>query len=192
MSDDIKTIKELEIIFQKMTMQMLGFDITLESDFNFVRVGWNPEAPAFKSTDNISFVRCIEEDSPMNRFREINYTPIVSPEGLTASMQAKRVINCIWNFYGSTSFENASTVRDKLFYQDFHDSLAQNGLFLIPDIRSPLRVPEQVVPGKWWERTDFSALFNDKTIREDTIGYIKSADITIDDVVETRKVIVTP
>ena len=180
MSDISLTINELNIIFQTLTMQMLGLDITIPGNAYFVRVSWpTTGAPAWNITEDIAFLRIVESDDKYNRQREDKFVGLDSDNG-TNIMRFTRVMQVFWTFYGPNSFENAQVIRDRMFYQDNHDILANSNLYLIPDIVSPIRAPE-LFQGQWWERTDLNMRFNELISKDLTIPYIKSAEIIIED-----------
>jgi hypothetical protein len=179
MSDSVLTLKQLETIFQTITLLMLGYEAT-DENANFVRIAWMTSGqPAFKIGENIAFVRCIETDDVINRAREVELEYQESPEGFVARMSSVRVINCQWNFYGSNSWDNAQMVRDKLFFTKYHDILALKDIYMVLDIKAPVRMPESI-QGSWWERVDLNADFNNGVIREDTENVINSVDINFD------------
>ena len=160
-------------------MQMLGFDITIPGNAYFVRVSWpTTGAPAWKITEDVAFLRVIESDDKYNRQREDKFVGLDADNG-TNIMRFTRVMQVFWTFYGPNSFENAQAIRDQMFYQDYHDILANSNLYLIPDIVSPVRAPE-LFQGQWWERTDLNMRFNELVSKDLTIPYIKSAEIIIE------------
>jgi hypothetical protein len=81
-------------------------------------------------------------------------------------------------FYGPNSFENAQTVRDQFFADEYRRRLAQDEIYLIPDIVSPRRAPDPF-QGQWWERVDLTLRFNEKIAKNTIIGTIESADVAI-------------
>jgi hypothetical protein len=91
-----------------------------------------------------------------------------------------RVHKIDWCFYGPNSYDNADLIRfsilePHLYKQNFKDK----NLFIITDVQMPTRLPE-LYNGQWWERTDFSANFNEAVIRESKMPYLKSAEIKMD------------
>ena len=184
MSDIALSINELNIIFQTLTIQALDRDVSLPSSAYAVRVSWpTTGAPAWKITEDVTFIRIIEADDKYNRQRENKFIGLDTDNG-TNLTRYTRVMEVFWTLYGSTSFANAQAIRDRLFYQEYHDILAQSNLYLIPDIVSPVRMPE-LFQGQWWERVDMSMRFNELIQRGLTIPYIKSAEITIKNDVKT-------
>ena len=175
---DYLTIGQLNELFQRLTMVMLGLDTSLEASAKAVRLSWpTGGAPAWKVSEDVCFLQIIETDDRYNRQRD------VSDENIDAASNKQttsytRVIGISWTFYGPSSFSNAMTVRDCMFYQNFRDVLAQNNIYLIPDIISPRRAPESF-QGQWWERVDMNINFNEKISRELTVSSLADVPVTI-------------
>jgi len=181
-TDTYKTLSELNILFQKMIMHQLGLltgsPIDYESAAYFVRVAWPTDgAPAWKVTENITFIRTVEEDDPVNRQREVVHTRV---DDLTLNEETKytRVISLNIIFYGPNSWENAQTVRDGIFNDHYRLPLAKDKLYPIPDIISPNRVPE-AFQNRWWERVDLEVRFNEAIVKNQNIGTIESVEVLV-------------
>lgn len=167
-------INELNILFQNLTLAMIGAD----GQYGKVRIGWPTQGqPAWKIDEDVAFLLVSETDDPYNRQRE---TDAVEHDAQTVLLRTKytRIINVRWVFYGPGSNEAAQTVRDSIYFDVFRDVLAASQLFLIPDIPAPRRIPE-AFQGRWWERADLSMRFNQAVSLERTVHFIKSADITL-------------
>ena len=203
MANIILSISELNLLFQSLTLSILGYDNIAISAWNhylaliaahtwnplsdpiptnpyyFVRIEWPTEgAPAWKITEDIAFVRCVEVDNPYNRQRDYNLTER-DADNVNEQRQYTRIMEASWVFYGPNSYDNSQIVKDALFYQINHDILTLSNLHLIPDFASARRVPE-LFEGNWWERVDISMRFNEFIQRESTIPYIENAEITIE------------
>ena len=181
-TDITHTLNELNIIFQKMVMGMLGLVNTSPIDYTaaafYVRVSWPTTGqPAWKITEDIAFVRVTEEDDPINRPREDVYTN----EGdfvLNEATSYNRVLALNLIFYGPNSWANAQTVRDRIFQEAYRIALAQENLYPIPDIIAPVRAPE-VFQSQWWERVDMEIRFNEKIVKNQDISAIEIADVLV-------------
>jgi len=77
-----------------------------------------------------------------------------------------------------SSYDNADLIRYSIFDFDYMQEFKEKNIFLITDVPMPTRLPE-LYNGQWWERTDFSATFNEGVIRESKTPYITSADFKI-------------
>jgi hypothetical protein len=183
MAEIYLTLKQLNTIFWHQTMIALGYDpVEFEDSENLpasmpVRKSWPTQgAPAWKITEDIAFIRVVEDDDPFNRLRHTEYEKITDNEAIETVSQT-RVLQVSWIFYGPNSFDIAFKVKNALF-KSFKRPLAALNLYLIPNIAVPRRVPEPY-NGRWWERVDFSARFNELIKTEATTPYIKSATIII-------------
>jgi len=184
MPNQYHTINELNIIFQAMILQILGYEKTgspadySEAAYTAVRVAWPTYgAPAWKITDDVAFIHTIEDDDPINRQREVEYSEN-GPTELDEEVSYTRVLSLNVIFYGPTSFHNAQVVRDGMFREKYRRVLSQNNIYLIPDIVSPRRAPE-LFQSQWWERTDLDLSFNEKIKKTDEISIIEIADIIL-------------
>lgn len=186
MPDLYHTINELNILFQAMILQILGYEKVgspadyTEEAYSKVRVSWQTYgAPAWKITDDVAFIQTSEEDEPINRQREVDYTEsLLGPEPLDEEVSYTRVLNLAIIFYGPNSFHNAQVVRDGIFREVYRRPLSQNNIYLIPDVAAPRRVPEQF-QSQWWERVDLELRFNEKIVKSKDIGIIEIADIVV-------------
>lgn len=184
MPDTYLTIAQLNILFQAMILDILGYEKTgSPADYSIaayaaVRVAWPTYgAPAWKITEDIAFIHVTEEDEPINRQREVAYTES-GLYTLDEEVSYTRVIGLNIIFYGPTSFHNAQLVRDGVFREKYRRVLSQNKIFLIPDIVAPRRAPEPF-QSQWWERTDLDLAFNEKIKKTDEISIIEIADIVL-------------
>ena len=176
MADVSKTIEELEEIFRSLTVSMLGTSPTPD-----VRISWPEDgAPAWKITENVTFLQVIEKDDRINRQRDESFIASSPDSEVIRVNEYTRVIQISWTFYGPDSYENSQLVRDGLFLQEYHDVLADDEIYLIPDIAAPRRAPE-LFQGRWWKRCDMAASFNEKIRKETTVNTIESAEMVVND-----------
>jgi len=110
---------------------------------------------------------------PITQQTEISYTR-ETQETARLSASYTRVIQVTWTFYGPSSFDDADKVRNGLYT---NPSLF-SPLALVTNVPAPFRLPE-LYSGQWWERSSFSAQFNEKVVRTSTINYIKSAEVQV-------------
>lgn len=174
--DTALTMHQFEDLFQALTCSILGIDASAHPDY--VRISWPTSgAPAWQITDDIVFLQVTEVDNPYNRQREVHFDPY-DTNNADQVTHFTRVMQVSWILYGPNSFDRAQAIRDKIFYQDHHDTLAAQNIYLIPDIYATRRVPE-LFQGRWWERTDLDMKFNELIIRNLAVPYIQTADITV-------------
>ncbi len=184
--DTINSLQNLNILFQNLIIDMLGFEKTgspaaySEAAFKAVRVSWpTGGAPAWKVTDDVCFIKVSEEDDKYNRLRESKYENIIGDtENIASETWYTRVIGLSLVIYGPNSWSNAMLIRDSIFKYEYQTTLRDSNLHLIPDIMSPVRFPE-LFQTQWWERVDLAMKFNELVIREDTAPFIKSVDVII-------------
>jgi hypothetical protein len=168
-----------------MVLEMLGYTRTgspaafTNDDYYHVRVDWpTGGAPSWKVTEDIAFIQVAEDDDPVNRQREVENTDTVDDLVLNEKTTYTRVVSLNLIFYGPNSFENAQTVRDGVFRDTYRFLLTQEKIYLIPDIVSPRRAPEQFA-SQWWERVDLELRFNEGIEKNLGISTIESAEILI-------------
>lgn len=181
MTDINLEIADLNLLFQQITMDILGYDYVANQDAAAyaVRIGWPTEgAPAFKIDEDIAFITVVEKDSSYNRQREMKMTDLPN-YNLNMETGHTRVVGVNWVFYGPNSFARAQAVMDDIFYPETQWLLNNSNLYLIPDISSPIRIPE-LFQSRWWERTDLKMLFNELVIRNKTIRAITSVEAIVE------------
>ena len=181
MTDTNLEIRDLSLLFQQITMDILGYDYVAAQDAAAyaVRIGWPTDgAPAFKIDEDIAFITIVERDSAYNRQRDMKMTDLPA-YNLNMETAHTRMVEVSWVFYGPNSFARAQAVMDNMFYPEPQYLLNSNNLYLIPDISSPIRIPE-IFQSRWWERTDLKMLFNELVIRNKTIRAITSAEVIVE------------
>jgi hypothetical protein len=183
MANTTLSLDQLNKLFQGLTISMLGITFADDNDktpYYKVRVAWpTGGAPSWKIAEDICFLQIMEVDSQYNRQRDV-ILGTKDTDNANGSTSYTRVMQVNFILYGPNSFQNAQTIRDQMFFVENLFTLAKNNVYPIPDISAPRRAPE-LYEGQWWGRTDLSITFNELIIVEQTIPYLKSADITIED-----------
>lgn len=181
MPDTYLTIDALNRLMQSLTIQALGIQFADSNDktpYEKVRVAWPIEGmPAFAIDEDVSILRCVEVDNSYNRKRFVVDTNFDNTN-LTQTTYYTRVMEIFWIFYGPNSFDHAQSLRDALFYQQYHDFLAASQVYLMPDVSAPRRLPE-LFQGRWWERVDFNAHFYELISRDIKVPWIAEVPITV-------------
>lgn len=181
------TMTELENLFHDFTAKMFGFDIdnvdpavanaAQEAAATAIRIAWPTQgAPPWKITDDKAFLKLTFEDNDYTKQREYSYQ---RKTNLLAT-QVMEMTNCLrvaWTFYGPNSSANAFRVFSMLGNPALTLSLEQNKVFLIPDIKSPVRAPE-LFSGQYWERSDVYATFNVHIRLLQDVPYLLEAEIS--------------
>ena len=180
MTDSFLTLKQIESLIWEVTARMLGLDPALPANQSKVRKSWpTTGAPAWKVNEDIVFFRVGDEDDPFNIIRENVYTEHDEDNANQANVYT-RVLTVHWSCYGPNSFDNAFLIRNNLYKTTIRDLLNNKQVFLIPEIKSPVRCPEEYA-GQWWERTNVHARFNELINFNQTVPYFKSATVGITD-----------
>ncbi|WP_321993225.1 phage neck terminator protein [Clostridium butyricum] len=180
MEDIVLKLREIEDFFQEITCEMLGFDISKKENQNKVRIAWpTGGAPGWKINDDICFLRITPVDDSMTRQLNICYDPVKNNEAYTKKQVGyTRVHKINWTLYGPNSYDNADIIRHLIFDNNYMKKFKEKNLFLITDVPMPTRLPE-LYNNQWWERTDFSATFNEGVTRISEVPYITSAEIVL-------------
>jgi hypothetical protein len=178
MADKYLTISQLNSLFWDLTVQMLDLDINNPATQSAVRISWPIDgAPAWEITDNITFIKVLFDDDEYNRIRDVEYIDIVGDtNNVTQSTSYTKVLRIMWSFFGPDAEDRAQTIRDQLFYQDIHDVLAINDIYMITDVVEPIRAPE-LYETRWWERVDMFVRFNELITRNITVPVINEVNI---------------
>ncbi|MBS5330576.1 MULTISPECIES: phage neck terminator protein [Bacillota] len=180
MADIVLKLKDIEDFFQEITCEMLGIDLSKKENQSKVRIAWpTGGAPGWKINDDICFLRITPVDDKLARELNICYDPVKNDEPYAKKQVGyTRVHKINWTLYGPNSYDNADVIRHMIFDFDYMKKFKEKNLFLITDVPMPTRLPEYY-NGQWWERTDFSATFNEGVTRESQVPYIKSAEIIL-------------
>lgn len=178
MADTVLTLKAIEDIFFNLTCEVLGIDTTLPENQGKVRIAWETNgAPSWGIDDDVVFIRITPIDDTLTRHQDIIYN---QKDSATASKETgyTRVHKIDWTLYGPNSYDNADLIRFNIFAEEYSNKLALNNLFLITDVPMPTRLPE-LFNSQWWERTDFSATFNELVVRRTEVPYITGTNFKV-------------
>ncbi len=175
MADTILTRQQIEDLFWTLTCQLLGLDPTNLTNASAVRIAWPTDgAPAWAISDDVVFLRVTPGGGPIIQQRDMTYAEgTVETANVTTSYT--RVWDASWIVYGPNSSENADLIRSGLYGVD----LSANNLYLVLDLPNPQRAPE-LFDGRWWERSDFAAQFNELVQRQGTVPTISGVNIQIE------------
>lgn len=191
----------IQSLMQIVTMNILGLDPSAAASAQTVRVGWQAQGqPAQQITEDIIYIRCVEEDDEYNRIRDLEIADVL-PEPATLVQLTSiytRVWRTFWTIYGPSSFDNARAIRSALLTQNVHDMFlgAYNtygqipsgeggfgggtvNIYLVTDMAAPRRVPE-LFDGQWWERVDFDCQFNEQVNETTTVNAVESTEVILE------------
>jgi len=167
------TLQELQKIFYDLFVSMFNDSPPQCS----VRWSWPTQgAPAFGISDNIAFLKIYDTAGTMTVQREDKYSQESGTPNMSTGYTRTLRLDCI--FYGPSSWENATTIRNKMFWQEHHDTLAQSNIYLIPRFDPPRRVPE-LWQGQWYDRSDLSMSFNELVVVNREVPYIEKVPVGI-------------
>ena len=174
MAEDIYlTLSELQKIFYDLFVSMFDGSPT-ECQ---VRWSWPTQgAPAFGISDNIAFLKIYDDASTMTVQREDVYSQESGLPNMSTGYTRTLRLDCI--FYGPSSWENATIIRNKMFWQEHHDTLAQSNIYLIPRFDPPKRTPE-LWQGQWYDRSDLRMSFNELVVLNREVPYIEKVPVGI-------------
>lgn len=180
MAEQVLKLKEIEDFFFKITCEMIGLDLSKKENQSKVRIAWpTGGAPSWGISEDVVFLRITPQDDKLAREQNIIYTENEDDKAYIKKQTGyTRVHKINWTLYGPNSYDNADIIRYSIFDYEYSKKLKNKKLFLITDVPMPVRLPE-LYNGQWWERTDFSATFNEAVIRENVEPFIRSADIRI-------------
>jgi hypothetical protein len=171
---------QVESAFQSYTAQLLGLDITQEATWNSVRIAWQQQGqPAWGIKDDVVVVRAVQEDNPYDKQRDRG-NAANNTETVQEIDTYIRVWRVFWTFYGPNSFDHARIIESGLFLDFQYPDIINVNLNLVTDITAPRRVPE-LFAKQWWERVDFSALFNELVTENRIVSTVASVNLEIID-----------
>lgn len=178
MADQVLKLTDIEDFFQEITCKMLNIDLSKKGNQNKVRIAWQTGGlPSWKIGEDVVFLRITPVDDRMARQQNIIFNPDEKDKTYARKQTGyTRVHKVDWTLYGPNSYDNADMIRHLIFDYDYMKKFKKKNLFLITDVPMPTRLPEYY-NGQWWERTDFSATFNEAVIRESKVPYITGADV---------------
>lgn len=176
---------DVEVIFQKITAQMLGYDPLTVADpaYARVRIVWQTDGqPAFKLEDDTTWVRAVERQETYGKIFDAQYGSNPLDPSATTCLQTikyQRTWGLHWAFYGPDAGWHAQLVHDGLILDWVRNSVAQSGLYLIPEMVRPQRTKE-LYSGRWWERFDLANIgFNELVTDTLVLSTIGSAEILV-------------
>ena len=178
MADIMVTLKDIEDLFWLATAKMLGYDPAITATSQRVRISWQQRGvPAWGIDEDVTFIRIGEKEDLFNVIRDyIQYQQ--DADTARVANAYTRIIDVKWTCYGPNSYDNASKIRSRLFMESYRGDLTAKDVYLVPDVKSPQRAPENF-EGQWWDRSDLNAHFNNLVSLDELIPYFKSADIKI-------------
>lgn len=173
------TLKELQDIYLRQLMVLLGHNPDDEEQQEMVRLAYQEDSTPFHEYDrNICYYYIQAADDPINRQIDTTYSPIDDTKTQQINSY-NRVITLDIILYGPDAYDQAVLLRMDLLEPTQNWDLAAKGLHIIPDIAEPQQMWEPY-NNKWWPRVDMQVRYNNLVTDErHTVNYLSSADITV-------------
>lgn len=173
------TLKELQDIYWRQLMILLGHDPDSKKQQDQVRLAYQEDSQPFHDYYcNVCYFYVQAADDPINRQIDTTYSPIDDTKTQQISSY-NRVITLDIILYGPDAYDQAVLLRMDLLEPTQNWDLAAKGLHIIPDIAEPQQVWEPY-NNKWWPRVDMQVRYNNLVTDErHTVNYLSSADITV-------------
>lgn len=173
------TLKELQDIYWRQLMILLGHDPDIKKQQDQVRLAYQEDSQPFHDYKrNVCYFYVQAADDPINRQIDTIYNPIDDTKTQQVSSY-NRVITLDIILYGPDAYDQAVLLRMDLLEPTQNWDLAAKGLYIIPDIAEPQQMWEPY-NNKWWPRVDMQVRYNNLVTDErHTVNYLSSADIAV-------------
>lgn len=173
------TLKELQDIYWRQLMILLGHDPDIKKQQDQVRLAYQEDSQPFHDYKrNVCYFYVQAADDPINRQIDTIYNPIDDTKTQQVSSY-NRVITLDIILYGPDAYDQAVLLRMDFLEPTQNWYLAAKGLYIIPDIAEPQQMWEPY-NNKWWPRVDMQVRYNNLVTDErHTVNYLSSADIAV-------------
>lgn len=173
------TLKELQAIYWRQLMILLGHGPDDADQQDFVRLAYQEDSQPFHAyRRNVCYYYVQAADDLINRQMDTRYSPIDDTKTQQISSY-NRVITLDIILYGPDAYDQAVLLRMDLLEPTLNWDLAAKGLYIIPDIAEPQPIWE-LYNNKYWPRVDMQVRYNNLVTDErHTVNYLSSADITV-------------
>jgi hypothetical protein len=175
LGDLVLTTVELENLFQNLVASILGVDPDSDVRVEYMDTG----SPGFTQTDDVCFVHVDYESTPYfvteTKYSALNNTQVNQLSARTNNVQL------LLTFYGPNGLDRAHFIKDVIRYQENHDILALQGVFLIAEAYKPVHFHE-IWPDQsgWWERSDLRLHFNCLVERNVAVTAIEDVPLVVE------------
>lgn len=188
MVDKILTLEEIENIFIALAYQALGFSPSDNLYKSLVRLAYQaPGAPDWKIDEDAIFIYISTPDDKYSNLKEQSYSLIPGDElNINRQISYTRVIEVKWTIYGPHSFEYAENIKNSLYKNQIKEYYSSFGLHLITDVAQPRRFPE-LFNGKWWQRSDLNARFNELVVISGEVPVLDNNSILLGTNIQIKK-----
>ena len=170
----VPTLVELENLFQEVVVQITSL---LPQN---VRIGWQPESqPGFNLEQNVISIMLTIEPDPWNIQRDVIYE-YVNDLVISEEVTYYRVLNVRFEIYGPNAFDISDQLRSGILSNSSLMALMALNVAPLTDIPAPIRIP-YLFNGRWWDRADLTAIFNNRVTRTTEVDPLSGATIQIID-----------
>ena len=173
------TLKELQDLYWRQLMILLGHDPDSKKQQDQVRLAYQEDSQPFHDYKrNVCYYYVQAADDPINRQIDTRYYPL--DETKTQQINSyNRVITLDLILYGPDAYDQAVLLRMDLLEPTQNWDLAAKGLHIIPGIAEPQQMWEPY-NNKWWPRVDMQVRYNNLVTDErHTVNYLSSSDINV-------------
>lgn len=176
------TPKQINALMLQITCGMLGIN---PPDYSLVRDSWQTQGQPFQDANkDVCYVACVPHDVEYRLVRDRTYTTVPAtptvPEYVLETWTYTRGWRVGWTLYGPNSTDRARMLHSALFMDLFADQLSLNNLFPVPDMSTPVRVPENF-NAQWFERAEFHCVMYEYVTETINSNIVKSVEISVYD-----------
>ncbi len=173
----ILTHTQIEDIFWRVTMMVLELDpdSSDQSVIKKVRISWpltDEGSSDWDRNDDTVFLRVAPANEMYGDLHDITHDYDSQTGALTEVVSYHKGYQVQWVCYGPGAQDIADCIRIGVLREPIRAILHKNGIAIIPNIQSPVHVPEQDEAGLWWNRCDVTARCYIYTSRKYTEGMI--------------------
>lgn len=178
--------QEIELIFQNVTAQILGFNLSTSAAaaYAVVRVGWQSEGqPAWKRNEDVCILTAYPLNEEYSLVRDEQFVQNNSVS-LSQNMCYTQVWRIHWTVYGPNSFDRGRLIASAMSLDWVHDYLqnppppANTTIYMLPEGARPQYAPE-LFQGQWWSRTDLDLKFNELVLEDILVSSALTSTVNI-------------
>lgn len=184
MGDQIHLRSELEDNMWRVVAHCLRIDPEAPASQLRIRISWPVDSesgsqPDWKRTEDVCFIRITEDTSDQyGTLLDISHRYNSEENSQTEIVSYTRVHTVFLLFYGPKAFDDADSVRIGMFREEARRMMRKAGLFPVPGVKRPVRIPE-LFNGAWWDRSDLTFTLYEDVRREYPEEIIEQASIEI-------------
>ena len=149
-----------------------------------VRIGWQSEGqPGWEIWEDITTIEAtLVEDSIFQMRNQIDAAN--DSQTLLRTTQYTRPWRVDFTLYGPNSLDRARLIQSALLLAWTHDAFALSRLWMLPNLKTPKRMPE-LFDEQYWERVDFSVMFYEGVEETITVPLMRSVQVFVEQAAQT-------